>query len=64
MLKKDLNWEWTHGLSFAYRYLKEVVTDIPYRAHDQADYKYIVIPDASKRGLGATVWREQPGCIL
>ena len=59
LLKKDKDWIWTEEHTQAFENLKQKITEIPCMAHYNSDYPNI-ITDASTKGLGATLWQEQP----
>ena len=44
----------------AFENLKQKITEIPCVAHYNSDYPNIITTDASTKGLGATLWQEQP----
>ena len=60
LLKKDNNWNWTTEHTKAFENLKQKITEIPCLAHYNSDYPNIITTDASTKGLGATLWQEQP----
>ena len=59
LLKKDTEWLWTEHTR-AFENLKQKITEIPCLAHYNSDYQNVVTTDASTKGLGATLWQEQP----
>ena len=60
LLKKDKDWLWTEEHTQAFENLKQKITEIPCLAHYSSDYPNIITTDASTKGLGATLWQEQP----
>ena len=64
LLKKDKDWLWTEEHTQAFENLKQKITEIPCLAHYNSDYPNIITTDASTKGLGATLWQEQPDGIL
>ena len=60
LLKKDKGWLWTEEQTQAFENLKQKITEIPCLAHYNSDYPNIITTDASTKGLGATLWQEQP----
>ena len=60
LLKKDQDWLWTEEHTQAFENLKQKITEIPCLAHYNSDYPNIITTDASTKGLGATLWQEQP----
>ena len=60
LLKKDNNWNWTTEHTKVFENLKQKITEIPCLAHYNSDYPNIITTDASTKGLGATLWQEQP----
>ena len=60
LLKKDNDWIWTEEHTAAFENLKQKITEIPYLAHYNSDYPNTITTDASTKGLGATLWQEQP----
>ena len=44
----------------AFETLKKKITEIPCLAHYNSDYKNVITTDTSTKGLGATLWQEQP----
>ena len=53
-------WNWTDEHTTAFENLKQKITGIPCLAHYNSNYPNIVTTDASTKGLGATLWQEQP----
>ena len=60
LLKKDKDWIWTEKQTQAFGNLKQKITEIPCLAHYNSDYPNIITTDTSTKGLGATLWQEQP----
>ena len=60
LLKKDNEWKWTDEHTKAFENLKQKITEIPCLAHYNSNYPNIITNDASTKGLGATLWQEQP----
>ena len=60
LLKKDKDGIWTEDHTQAFENLKQNITEIPCLAHFNSDYPKIITTDASTKGLGATLWKEQP----
>ena len=60
LLKKDKDWLWTEEHTQAFENLKQKITEKPCLAHYNSDYPNIITTDASTKGLGATLWQEQP----
>ena len=71
LLKKDMDWIWTKEHTHmdwiwtkehtqAFENIKQKITEIPCLAHYNSDYPNIITTDASTKGLGATLWQEQP----
>ena len=60
LLKKDNDWTWTEEHTLAFENLKQKITEIPCLAHYNSDYSNVITTDASTKGLGATLWQEQP----
>ena len=60
LLKKDNEWIWTEEHTQAFENLKQKITEIPCLAHYNSDYPNVITTDASTKGLGATLWQEQP----
>ena len=60
LLKKDTEWLWTEEHTRAFENLKQKITEIPCLAHYNSDYQNVITTDASTKGLGATLWQEQP----
>ena len=60
LLKKDIDWIWTKKHTQAFENLKQKITEIPCLAHYNSDYLNVITTDVSTKGLGATLWKEQP----
>ena len=60
LLKKDTEWLWTEEHTRAFESLKRKITETPCLAHYNSDYQNVITTDASTKGLGATLWQEQP----
>ena len=60
LLKKDTEWTWTEKHTKAFENLEQKITEIPCLAHYNLDYPKVITIDASTKGLGATLWQEQP----
>ena len=60
LLKKDTEWACTEEHTRAFENLKQKITEIPCLAHYNSDYPNVITTDASTKGLGATLWQEQP----
>ena len=64
LLKKNNNWIWTEEHTLAFENLRQKITETPYLAHYKSDYPNVITTDASTKGLGATLWQEQPNGSL
>ena len=60
LLKKDKDWLWTEKHTQAFENLKQKITEILCLAHYNSEYPNIITTDASTKGLGATLWQDQP----
>ena len=60
LLKKDTEWLWTAEHTRAFENLKQKITEIPCLAHYNSDNQNVITTNASTKGLGATLWQEQP----
>ena len=60
LLKKDNEWMRTVEHTQAFENLKQKIKEIPCLAHYNSDYPNVITTDASTKGLGATLWQEQP----
>ena len=47
-----------------FRKLETKITEIPCLAHYNSDYSNVITTDASTKGLGTTLWQEQPNRLL
>ena len=54
----ERNWTTKHNRAF--EFLKQKIKEIPCLAHNNSDYPNIITTNASTKGLGATLWQEQP----
>ena len=63
LLKKN-KWIWTEEHTLAFENMKQKITEIPCLAHYTSDYPNVITTDASTKGLGATLWQEQPNGTL
>ena len=64
LLKKNNNWIWAEEHTLGFENLKQKITEIPCLAHYNSDYPDVITTDASTKGLGATLWQEQPNGSL
>ena len=60
LLKKDTEWLWTEEHTRAFENLKQKITEIPCLAHYNSDHPNVITTEANTKGLGATLWQEQP----
>ena len=60
LLKIDNEWIWTYEHTRPFENLKQKITEKSCLAHYNSDYPNIITTDASTKGLGATLWQEQP----
>ena len=60
LLRNDNDWNWTTEHTKTFENLKQKITEIQCLAHYNSDYPNIITTDASTKGLGATLWQEQP----
>ena len=60
----NTKWIWTEEHSLAFENLKQKITEIPCLAHYNSDYPNVITSDSSTKGLGATLWQEQPNGTL
>ena len=58
--KKDNDWICTEEHTQAFENLKQKITEIPCLAHYYSDNPNVITTDDSRKGLGATLWQEQP----
>ena len=61
LLKKNNEWNWTEEHANAFNKLKEYIINIPCLAHYKANSETILTANASKKGLGATLWQRPKG---
>ena len=59
LLKKDSVWNWGKQQDEDFNSIKEMLTEEPCLAHYAKDRENIVTVDASKTGLGITLWQKQ-----
>ena len=59
LLKKDSKWNWGKEQDEDFNNMKKLLTEEPCLAHDAKDRDNIVTTDASKTGLGVTLWQKQ-----
>ena len=59
LLKKDSVWNWGKQQEEDFKNIKEMLTEEPCLAHYAKDRENIVTTDASKTGLGITLWQKQ-----
>ena len=59
LLKKDSVWNWGKQQEEDFNNIKEMLTEEPCLAHYAKDRENIVTTDASKIGLGITLWQKQ-----
>ena len=57
--KKVSVWNWGKEQDEDFNNIKEMLTEEPCLAHYAKDKENIVTTDASKTGLGITLWRKQ-----
>ena len=60
LLKKDTECKKTEESTKAIENLKRKITEIPCVAHYRSNFPNVITTDASTKGLGATLWQEQP----
>ena len=60
LLKKHNDWIWTDEHTQALESVKQKIMEIPCLAHYNSDYPNAITIDACTKGLGATLWQEQP----
>ena len=58
-LKKNTEWIWDHEKQEHFEKIKKLLTQKPGLAHYAKDRENIVTTDASKTGLGITLWQKQ-----
>ena len=59
LLKKDYKWDWGKDQEDDFNNIKKLLTEEPCLAHYAKDRENIVTTDASKTGLGITLWQKQ-----
>ena len=59
LLKKNEPWIWEEEQEKDFKQIKQTLTDKPCLAHYAKDKCYMVTTDASKTGLGITLWHKQ-----
>ena len=59
LLKKDSVWNWGKQQDEDFNSIKEMLTEEPCLVHYAKDRENIVTTDASKTGLGITLWQKQ-----
>ena len=59
LLKKDSVWNWGKEQDEDFNKIKEMLTEEPCSAHYAKDRENIVTTDASRTGLGITLWQKQ-----
>ena len=59
LLKKESKWNWGKEQDEDFNNIKKLLTEEPYLAHYAKDRDNIVTTDASKTGLGITLWQKQ-----
>ena len=59
LLKKDSTWNWGKQQDEDFNNIKKMSTKEPCLAHYEKDRENIVTTDASKTGLGLTLWQKQ-----
>ena len=59
MLKKESKWNWGKKQDEDFNNIKKLLTEEPCLAHYAKDRDNIVTTDASKTGLGITLWQKQ-----
>ena len=59
LLKKDFTWNWGKQQNEDFENIKKMLTEEPCFAHYAKDRENIVTTDASKTGLGITLWQKQ-----
>ena len=59
LLKKESKWNWGKEQDEAFNNIKKLLTEEPCLAHYAKDRDNIVTTDASKTGLGITLWQKQ-----
>ena len=59
LLKKNTEWRWETEQQIDFETIKKMLTEEPALAHYAKDRDNIVTTDASKTGLGITLWQRQ-----
>ena len=59
LLKKNTEWKWETEQQNDFEMIKKMLTEEPALAHYAKDKDNIVSTDASKTGLGITLWQKQ-----
>ena len=59
LLKKNTEWRWKREQQNDLETIKKMLTEEPALAHYAKDRDVIVTTDASKTGLGITLWQKQ-----
>ena len=59
LLKKNTEWRWKTEQQNDFETIKKMLTEEPALAHYAKDIDTIVTTDASKTGLGITLWQRQ-----
>ena len=59
LLKKNTEWKWETEQQNDFETIKKMLTEEPPLAHYAKDKDNIVATDASKTGLGITLWQKQ-----
>ena len=59
LLKKNTEWRWKTEQQNDFETIKKMLTEEPALAHYAKDIDNIVTTDASKTGLGITLWQRQ-----
>ena len=59
LLKKNTEWKWETEQQINFKMIKKMLTEEPALAHYAKDKDNIVTTDASKTGLGITLWQKQ-----
>ena len=60
LLKKDSKWNWGKEQDEDFKNTKKLLTEEPCVAHYAEDRDNIATTDASKTGLGITLWQKEP----
>ena len=59
LLKKNTEWKWETEQQNDFEMIKKMLTEEPALAHYAKDKDNIVTTDASRTGLGITLWQKQ-----